>query len=159
MLLAINANKVLKSFRLFFFLTNIERSTMEIKTNYYYRNKDGVLKQGGTIVFNRYRIISAEGRDLPANGVVFYSSRVDDMLKVEANDAKMISVPINRIITEKEYTANQMEYYIWLNWINQQRFKWINKRHILQQKKTLLHLGLYLLLIYFVYQLFQILID
>lgn len=132
---------------------------MEIKTNYYYRNKDGVLKTGGQIVFNRYRILSVDGRELPEKGIVYYSSAANDILKVETENALNQSVNINRIITEKQYTSSQMEYYIWLNWINQQRFKWINKRHILQQKKTHLHLGLIILLIYFVYELIQNLND
>ena len=132
---------------------------MEIKTNYYYRSKEGILKEGGQIVFNRYRILSAEGRELPDKGVVYYSSATKDVLKVEMGESQLKSVLINRIITEKEYTSNQMEYYIWLNWTNQQKFKWINKRHVLQQKKTLFHLGLIVLLIYFVYELIQHLTD
>ena len=132
---------------------------MEIKTNYYYRSKDGVLRAGGEIVFNRYRILSVEGREIPDKGIVYYSSAANDIFKIETNDTLVQSVNINRIITEKEYTSNQMEYYIWLNWINQQRFKWINKRHVLQKKKTHLHLGLIILLIYFVYQLIQHLND
>lgn len=132
---------------------------MEIKTIYYYRSKDGVLKKGGQIVFNRYRILSVDGRELPERGIVYYSSSANDILKVETENNLIQSVNINRIITEKEYTSSQMEYYIWLNWMNQQRFKWINKRHILQQKKTHLHLGLIILLIYFVYELIQNLND
>jgi hypothetical protein len=132
---------------------------MEIKTNYYYRSKDGVLRAGGEIVFNRYRILSVENREIPDKGIVYYSSAANDILKIETNNAQIQSVNINRIITEKEYTSNQMEYYIWLNWINQQRFKWINKRHVLQKKKTHVHLGLIILLIYFVYELIQHLND
>ena len=132
---------------------------MKIKTNYYYRSKDGVLRDGGMIEFNRYRIISAEGRDIPENGIVYYSTSADDILKVDKGDNNQVSVKINRIITEKEYTSSQMEYYIWLNWVNLQKFKWINKRHILQKKETRVHLGLIILFIYFVYQLIQNLND
>ncbi|MFN5346280.1 MAG: hypothetical protein ACK44N_07255 [Bacteroidota bacterium] len=132
---------------------------MEIKTNYYYRSKEGILKEGGQIVFNRYRILSAVGRELPEKGVVYYSSATNDILKVEIGESQLKSVLVNRIITEKDYTSNQMEYYIWLNWLNQQKFKWIHKRHFLQQKKTHLHLGLIILLIYFVYQLLEHLTD
>jgi len=132
---------------------------MEIKTNYYYRSQDGVLRQGGLIVFNRYRILSVEGREIPDKGVIYYSSTANDTLKVAISDAQFQTVNINRIITEKEYTSNQMEYYVWLSLINQQKFKWINKRHFLQQKKNLLHLGLIILFIYFVYQLVQYLND
>lgn len=132
---------------------------MKIKTIYYYRNKDGILKEGGQIVFNRYRILSVEGRDVSDKGIVYYSSAASDILKVETSNSQLKSVSINRIITEKEYTSNQMEYYIWLNWMNQQRFKWINKRHVLQQKRTHIHLALIILFIYFVYQLIQLLND
>ncbi len=132
---------------------------MKIKTNYYYRSKDGVLRDGGMIEFNRYRIISAEGRDIPENGIVYYSTSANDILKVDKGDNNQVSVKINRIITEKEYTSSQMEYYIWLNWVNLQKFKWINKRHILQQKEMRVHLGLIILLIYFVYKLIQNLND
>jgi hypothetical protein len=132
---------------------------MEIKTNYYYRSQDGVLRKGGLIVFNRYRILSAEGREIPEKGVVYYSSPADETFKVSFSDTQSQTVNINRIITEKEYTSNQMEYYVWLSLINQQKFKWINKRHFLQQKKNLLHLGLIILFIYFAYQLIQNLND
>jgi hypothetical protein len=132
---------------------------MNIKTNYYYRGKDGVLREGGIIVFNRYRILSVDGREIAEKGIVYYSSSVDDILKIENGLNQTKSVSINRIITEKEYTSNQMEYYIWLNWTNEQKFKWINKRHFLQLKKNLLHLGLIILFIYFVYQLIQNLTD
>lgn len=134
---------------------------MNIKTNYYYRGKDGVLREGGIIVFDRYRILSVEGRELSEKGIVYYSSAANDILKIETETGSNLtkSVSINRIITEKEYTSNQMEYYIWLNWTNEQKFKWINKRHFLQLKKNQLHLGLILLFIYFVYQLIQHLTD
>jgi hypothetical protein len=132
---------------------------MNIKTNYYYRGKDGVLREGGKIVFNRYRILSIDGREISEKGIAYYSSPVDDILKIENGPNLTKSVSINRIITEKEYTSNQMEYYIWLNWKNEQKFKWINKRHFFQLKKNLLHLGLILLFIYFVYQLIQNLTD
>ncbi|MFM2155374.1 MAG: hypothetical protein RL516_123 [Bacteroidota bacterium] len=132
---------------------------MNIKTNYYYRGKDGVLREGGKIVFNRYRILSVDGREISEKGITYYSSPVDDILKIENGPNLTKSVSINRIITEKEYTSNQMEYYIWLSWTNEQKFKWINKRHFLQLKKNLLHLGLILLFIYFVYQLIQNLTD
>ena len=132
---------------------------MQIKTNYYYRSKEGVLKEGGQMVFNRYRILAAEGKSLPENGIVYYSTSANDILKVEKGDNNQVPVKINRIITEKEYTSSQMEYYIWLNWVNLQKFKWINKRHILQQKETRVHLGLIILLIYFVYELIQNLND
>ena len=132
---------------------------MKIKTSYYYRSNDGVLKVGGKIVFNRYRILFAEGRDLPEKGVVFYSSLSKDILKVEISESQVSSVSINRILTEKEYTSSQMEYYIHLNWLTLQKFKWINKRHVLQQNKTIIHLGLIILLIYFVYELIQNLTD
>jgi hypothetical protein len=132
---------------------------MEIKTNYYYRSQDGVLRQGGLIVFNRYRILSAEGREMTDKGVIYYSSPADETFKVSFSDTQSQTVNINRIITEKEYTSNQMEYYVWLSLINQQKFKWINKRHFLQQKKNLLHLGLIILFIYFVYELIQHLND
>lgn len=132
---------------------------MNIKTNYYYRGKDGVLREGGMIVFNRYRILSVDGREISEKGIVYYSSATDDILKIETGPNQTKSASINRIITEKEYTSNQMEYYIWLNWKNEQKFKWINKRHFLQLKKNQLHLGLILLFIYFVYQLIQHLTD
>ena len=132
---------------------------MNIKTNYYYRGKDGVLREGGKIVFNRYRILSVDGREVPEKGILYYSSASSDILKVESGESRVQSVHINRIITEKEYTSSQMEYYIFLGWMDQQKFKWINKRHILQQNKNLLHLGLIILLIYFVYQLIQHLND
>ena len=132
---------------------------MNIKTNYYYRGKDGVLREGGKIVFNRYRILSVDGREIADKGIVYYSSPVDDILKIENGLNQTKSVSINRIITEKEYTSDQMEYYVWLNWKNEQKFKWINKRHFLQLKKNLLHLGLIILFIYFVYQLIQNLTD
>jgi len=132
---------------------------MNIKTNYYYRGKDGVLREGGKIVFNRYRILSVDGREIADKGIVYYSSTVDDTLKIENGLNQTKSVSINRIITEKEYTSDQMEYYVWLNWKNEQKFKWINKRHFLQLKKNLLHLGLIILFIYFVYQLIQNLTD
>jgi hypothetical protein len=132
---------------------------MNIKTNYYYRGKDGVLREGGMIVFNRYRILFAEGREISDKGVIYYSSAADDILKIENGLNQTKSVSINRIITEKEYTSNQMEYYIWLNWTNEQKFKWINKRHFFQIKKNLMHLGLILLFIYFVYELIQHLTD
>ena len=82
---------------------------MKIKTNYYYRSKDGVLRDGGMIEINRYRIISAEGRDIPENGIVYYSTSADDILKVDKGDNNQVSVKINRIITEKEYTSSQIE--------------------------------------------------
>lgn len=132
---------------------------MNIKTNYYYRGKDGVLREGGKIVFNRYRILTVDGREVPEKGIIYYSSVASDILKVESGESRVQSVHINRIITEKEYTSSQMEYYIFLGWMDQQKFKWINKRHILQQNKNLLHLGLIILLIYFVYQLIQHLND
>lgn len=132
---------------------------MKIKTSYYYRSKEGVLKQGGEIVFIRYRILSVDGRDVPEKGIVYYSSAVSETLKVETSKGQLQSVNINRIITEKEYTSSQMEYYISLSWINQQRFKWINKRHVLQQHRTQIHLGLIVLFIYFIYQLIQHLND
>ena len=121
---------------------------MNIKTNYYYRGKDGVLREGGMIVFNRYRILFAEGRGISDKGVIYYSSAADDILKIENGLNQTKTVSINRIITEKEYTSNQMEYYIWLNWTNEQKFKWINKRHFFQIKKNLMHLGLILLFIF-----------
>jgi hypothetical protein len=99
---------------------------MEIKTNYYYRSQDGVLRQGGLIVFNRYRILSVEGRELTDKGVVYYSSPADETFKVSFSDTQSQTININRIITEKEYTSNQMEYYVWLSLINQHKFKWIN---------------------------------
>ena len=132
---------------------------MEIKTNYYYRSQDGVLRKGGLIVFNRYRILSVEGREMTDKGVVYYSSPADETFKVSFSDNQSQTVNINRIITEKEYTSNQMEYYVWLSLINQHKFKWINKRHFLQQKKNLLHFGLIILFIYFAYQLIQNLND
>jgi hypothetical protein len=132
---------------------------MEIKTDYYYRSKEGVLKRGGKLVFNRYRILSAEGRELPEKGALYYSSAANDIFKVENDNSTVQSIPINRIITEKEYAASQMEYYVFLTWVNQQKFKWMFKRHLLQQNKTLVHLGLIILLIYFVYQLIQLLTD
>lgn len=132
---------------------------MEIKTDYYFRNKEGILRPGGKIVFNRYRIILAEGKDIPEKGIPFYSSSTSDSLKVQNEDGSIKSVEINRIITEKEYTANQTEFYVRLNWMNQQKFKWINKKHTFQKKKFLLHLALTLLLIYFVYEILQLLTD
>ena len=90
---------------------------------------------------------------------MYYSSAANDIFKVENDNSTVQSIPINRIITEKEYAASQMEYYVFLTWVNQQKFKWMFKRHLLQQNKTLVHLGLIILLIYFVYQLIQLLTD
>ena len=131
---------------------------MEIKTNYYYRSKDGSTKNGGLIKFNRFRITEAKGHPIPEKGVIYYSTSTDDILKVEKNDGDVISVNINRILTEKEYTTSQMEYYIYLNWINKQKFKWMHKRHFLQEF-SYLHLGIIILLAYFVYQLIIHLTD
>jgi hypothetical protein len=132
---------------------------MELKTDYYYRSKEGVLKWGGKIVINRYRILNVDGRELPEKGISYYSSPVDYFLKLENADLTVKSIQINRIVIEKDYSANQMEYYISLGWLNQQKLKWINKRHPLQQKKNYLHLGLIILLFYFVYQLIQLMKD
>jgi hypothetical protein len=132
---------------------------MNIKTNYYYRGKDGVLREGGVILFNRYRILSVEGREISEKGILYYSSASNDILKIDSGPNQTKSVLINRILTEKEYTSDQMEYYVYLDWIDEQKFKWINKRHFFQLKKNLLHLGLILLFIYFVYQLIQHLND
>jgi len=132
---------------------------MDLKTDYYYRSKEGVLKRGGKIVINRYHILNVEGRELPEKGIGYYSSPVDYFLKLENDDLTVKYIPINRIINEKEYSANQMEYYISIGWLNEQKFKWINKRHPLQQNKNYLHLGLIILLFYFVYQLIQLMTD
>lgn len=132
---------------------------MELKTDYYYRSKEGVLKWGGKIVINRYRILYVDGRELPEKGIGYYSSPADYFLKIENDDLTVKSLPINWIINEKDYSAIQMEYYISLTWLNQQKFRWINKRHPLQQKKNFLHLVLIILLFYFVYQLIQLMTD
>ena len=131
---------------------------MEIKTIYYYRSKDGSTKKGGVIKFNRYRILSATSHDIDEKGVFYYSTSTDDLLKVEVNSGNLVSININRIITEKEYATSQMEYYVHLNWIDRQKFRWMNNRHYLQ-RFSIIHLGLILLLFYFVYELIQNLND
>lgn len=125
---------------------------MQIKTNYYYRSKEGSTKYGGVILFNRYRILKAQGHNLPDKGVVFYSTSTDDILKVDDGRGELKSINVNRILTEKDYTTTQMEYYIYLNWLNKQKFKWMYGRHLLQQF-SIIHLVLITALVYFAYQI------
>jgi len=75
---------------------------MELKTDYYYRSKEGVLKWGGKIVINRYRILNVDGRELPEKGISYYSSPVDYFLKLENADLTVKSIQINRIVIEKD---------------------------------------------------------
>jgi hypothetical protein len=112
---------------------------MQIRTRFYYHNKGRYFEYGGLMTI-RNRIMVRLG-DLPVEegGRAFYFDDTFHTLTYQHQD-KTATVDANCIITESRYKKDQNEYLVRLNWIQQQKLKWMFRRHWMQQPGNMVHL-------------------
>ncbi len=129
---------------------------MKIKTRYYHHQSKGGYGDGGKILLVNRKIIPLDESENPARA--FYFNQTHMTISCERGD-RLSKVDINRILTETEYARTQREYLVYLNWLQQQKLKWMFRRHWLQNKKVKMNLilvAIFLMLMFVaVYYLFS----
>lgn len=121
---------------------------MKIKTRYYHLQGKGGYGDGGKILLVNRKIIPLDQSETPARA--FYFNQTHLTISCERGD-RLSKVDINRILTETEYARTQREYFVYLNWLQQQKLKWMFRKHWLQTRRAKLHLLLlaaFLVLLY-----------
>ena len=116
-----------------------KRNGMRIKTRFYYHGKGKYFEYGGWMVINNRSLVHLGNLPIEAEGRSIYFDDTFHTLTYEQNNKKE-TLDANIIITESSYKATQSEYMVKLSWMQQQKLKWMFRRHWLQQPGNMIHL-------------------
>jgi hypothetical protein len=112
---------------------------MRIKTRFYYHNKGKYFVYGGWMTMKGRHITNLGNMPVEPGGRSFYYDDTFYTIIFEHND-KVANLDANLIITEASYKTTQLEYLVKLSWFQQQKLRWMFKRHWLQQPGNMVHL-------------------
>jgi hypothetical protein len=130
---------------------------MKIRTRFYYHNKGRYFDYGGWMVIHNRMLTSLGSLPVEEQGRSFYYDDTFYTITYEHKEQKGV-LDANRIITESSYKTTQLEYLVKLNWVQQQKLRWMFRRHWLQQPGNMVHLfilGLIITLAFMGFELIQ----
>ena len=119
---------------------------MRIRTRFYYQNKGGNYVYGGWMLLKNRQITQLGKLPLEDRGRRFYFDETYHTIHYSGR-LKKGSVDANIIITEEDYRTSQAEYFVRLDYLQQQKLLWMFRRHWLQQPGNVVHIAILFLII------------